>query len=321
MLRMRLILAAVAMVLSAVQAVAEEAIIYEGEAGAGGTQLALGGWGSGSVKEVSEQSYVGPRSLRIVTQGYYAGARLDLKNPVDLSGFVGKPNSYLILALKPALPARGQTTYTPAGTHPSSTAEKKETPDTVYTFPYPPGEEPPEATLPEGVQKSFRTKRMRVALQTSESFADVEDLELRKGRTDERGWTQLAVPLSFFKPKVGGKLQTVTLFGNTTDIFYLGGMKVATEPVVKIGLQTGVDPYEAKVGEKVKFTADASAGFAPLEIVWDFDASDGLQEDAIGDKVYNYYYKEGEYTATCIVKDLTGAQEPLKRTLGVRVVK
>jgi len=320
MVKRFLVFAAVSVVLSAARAVAEEAIIYEGEAGAGGP-VAAGSWGSGMAKETSDQSYMGPKSLRIATEGYYAGARLDLKSPIDLSAFTGNPNSYLILALKPALPDRAQTTSTSSTTSSTSRGEKTETPDTLYTFPYPPGEEPAEAALPEGAQTSFRMERLRITLQTTDGFADAEDLDLGRARTDERGWKQLAVPLSFFKGKLGGKLQTVMVFGNTTDMFYLGEMKLATEPVVKISLQTGVDLYEAKVGDKITFTADASAGFAPLEIAWDFGISEGLHEDAMGEKVYNYYYKAGEYTVTCLVKDLTGAQEPLKRTLGVRVVK
>lgn len=320
MTRRCLILSAAVIALASAASVAQKATIYEGQSLSASGPLVVAGWGSGSAREVSEEGYVGARSLRVVTHGYYAGVRFDLQRPIDLRDFLGKPNSYVVLTVKPALPVPGQTTTRTSTTSRTTSGTQAETPDTAYTFPYPPGEEPPEANLPVGVETRFRMERMRVVLDTDGGVAVAEDLDVRKAIDEERGWKQVVVPLSFFKGSVNGMLRRAIVSGNTTDMFYLGEMKIVTEPVAKIALDTAVEPYEAKVGEKITFTAQAQAGIAPLEIVWDFDASDGFQEEAVGETVYNYYYKAGEYTATCIVKDLSGAQEPLKRTLGIRVV-
>lgn len=68
-------------------------------------------------------------------------------------------------------------------------------------------------------------------------------------------------------------------------------------------------PQETQAGESVTF--DGSGSFDPdgdaLAHSWDFDASDGVQQDATGETVSHRYDEPGEYTATLTVDDGNGA--------------
>jgi PKD repeat protein len=65
------------------------------------------------------------------------------------------------------------------------------------------------------------------------------------------------------------------------------------------------EDMEAKVGQTIKF--DASASYDPdgkiIEYSWDFDASDGLQDDAVGVTATHTYTERGKYVVTLIVID------------------
>ena len=63
-------------------------------------QVELGSWGSGSVEEVEEYGLGEEgKSLKVHTLGYYRGARLDFKNPPDISEFFQRPLSFLELEI------------------------------------------------------------------------------------------------------------------------------------------------------------------------------------------------------------------------------
>lgn len=318
----------------------QEVVIYEGDASGGAVPLTLSGWGSGKAEEVGSLGYIGPRVLRVMTHGYYAGARLDLRRPVSLTDYLGKPNAYIRLALRPALvPATATETVTPgapgptAGYPPSAGyrrrgpgwREREEEEGAGIYQPTVPVPTAPTTTATSS-QPEFRAEKLSLVLISDKRRLVVRDFQLQKDKADAQGWVKVAVPLALCEPKIEEKptepesLQRLIIFGDRSDIFYVGEVRLSLMPITPISLQVKVEPVETQPGKQVKFTATASAGLAPLKIVWDFDDSDGLQEDAEGSEVVNIYYKVKEYTATCIVKDLTGGNQPFKRTMGVRIV-
>jgi hypothetical protein len=70
--------------------------LYAGETG----DVMPAGWGSGKAEVSGENVLVGTRSLKVTTQGLYQGARLDFRNPVDLTQAFAAPNAYLRLQLR-----------------------------------------------------------------------------------------------------------------------------------------------------------------------------------------------------------------------------
>ena len=304
-----------------------EVVIYEGDAAGGSIPLLLSGWGSGRAEEVSAHSYIGPRVLRIMTQGYYAGARLDFRRAISLTDYIGKPNAYIRMALKPALapPAKrgtltqpGQPGYVRPGGSRGSRGDRRDEDEYEPTYGPTVGPTPAETSTPS--EPEFRAETLRLVLATDQGPYEIRDVSIEKDNKDERGWIKLAAPLALFKGASGQNAQRLVIFADRPDMFYVGEVRLSLVPVTPISLQVKVDPVETQPGKQVKFTATASAGLAPLEIVWDFDSADGLQEDAKGKEVVNIYQKVGEYTATCLVKDLTGGNQPFKRTMGVRIV-
>jgi hypothetical protein len=68
----------------------------------------------------------------------------------------------------------------------------------------------------------------------------------------------------------------------------------------------------------------AVGGISPLQYSWDFDNSDGLQEDATGQRVVHVFRKESPtlgnsdpkpYIVTLTVSDVSGAKKPERRTV------
>ena len=67
----------------------------------------LDAWGSGGAQEVTTPAFFGHSSLKVSTDGYYTGARIDLPDPIDLSRFVEDP-SKAFLSIR-VVPGKGKT--------------------------------------------------------------------------------------------------------------------------------------------------------------------------------------------------------------------
>jgi len=60
-----------------------EVAIYKGEP-LNQAPLRATSWGSGEVKDATDTVFTGSDSIKLTTHGFYQGARLDLKSPVNL---------------------------------------------------------------------------------------------------------------------------------------------------------------------------------------------------------------------------------------------
>ena len=72
-------------------------------------------------------------------------------------------------------------------------------------------------------------------------------------------------------------------------------------------------------GDKYRYTTSAFGGKTPLVYQWDFDASDGLQDEAEGKSVVHAFQKAGNYTVTVTVNDLYGTKKPVVTRFKVHV--
>jgi hypothetical protein len=338
---MRTILIALALILalSSFACAAAEVVIYNGDAETDRGGIALGAWGSGHVAESYEVHYIGPRVLKVLSQGYYQGGVLTFKNPVPLEAFAFEPDSYLEFLVKPAVvlrqtqpqaaPTTGASTRQPAagastrptrgGMMPGGAARRggagtaARQPGTPQT-----GKKPAEADTG---KPAFLLRSFRVMLITDKGQMMVDGWPIRNSVLTGGGWRRIAVPLSAFKSPAGEQatlLKGLRLFADRADIFYIGQIRLMVD-TTPLRAKVTAKPARAEAGSAVAFQAAVDAGNASTLISWDFDASDGIQVQAQGAKVEWRYEKIGEYVVTCTVSDIYGTKEAVSETAKIVV--
>jgi hypothetical protein len=118
------------------------------------------------------------------------------------------------------------------------------------------------------------------------------------------------------------RLQEMRIFGDGTDTFFVGQITTVTDtdPI-------SVEPLEEQVvsvNDRVEFVGNAEAGISGLKYSWDFDKSDGIQEDAIGMRVNHTYTKASPenrpYVVTLTVSDISGTKRPVSVETTVEVI-
>jgi hypothetical protein len=305
--------------------------IYTGTAVAA-EGIRLGGWGSGKATEDRTYRTIGDNSIRVETNGYYAGARIIFEQPRDLTEEKANPYGFLEFIIR-FQPGKARPTARDGGYPGASGASGA-----------PAGPAVPEFDMGllaggiPGMGSGGRdevitpdTRKMKIVMVCDEGTFVASQFPVMLQPAQEEGWFSVAIPYVAFKGME--KAQTVHLkelrvFGDAKDTFWIGEIKTTTddEPI-------SVDPLddlEVSVGEAVEFRATASGGISPLHYSWDFDLSDSIQEDATGPSVVHVFRKKsadvpgspGElqpYVVTLTVSDLSGAKPSVRRQTSVIV--
>ncbi len=278
---------------------AAELALYDGDAEKDRGGIVLGAWGSGDVSESYEVHYVGPRVLKVLSQGYYQGGVLTWKDPAPLAGFLANPDAYLELWVKPSVV-------------PTVAAGKPIVGGIVS------GQG--QSTLSDG-RPTFLLKRLRIVLLTDKGELIADGWPLYPGTLGSGGWRKVAIPLSVFKSSLlekGAKLQEVRIFADKADVFYVGQIRVVVDDT-PLRVKVTAEPNSAKPLERIRFHAEVDSGDASTLVSWDFDDRDGIQTDAQGARVEWIYQTPGSYVVTCTVSDVYGSRGQEKATLKVRV--
>lgn len=161
-------------------------------------------------------------------------------------------------------------------------------------------------------------KQMRVVVVTADGKQYEAIAPFEPPITDQEGWFPIGVALGAFKGlSPDARIKEVRVFGDAYGVFYVGEIRVATDPIPITG-DAGEEQIVA-ANDLVRLEARASAGITPLKYSWDFDASDGIQEDAVGKVVTTRYRKPGEYIVTLTVSDFYGLKKPFVATTKVTV--
>lgn len=161
-------------------------------------------------------------------------------------------------------------------------------------------------------------KQMRVVVVTTDGKQYEAVAPFEPPLTDQEGWFPIGVALGSFKGlSPDAKIKEIRVFGDAYGVFYVGEIRVATDPTPITG-DAGEEQIVA-ANDLVRLEARASAGITPLKYSWDFDASDGIQEDAVGKVVTTRYRKPGEYIVTLTVTDIYGLKKPFVATTKVTV--
>lgn len=161
-------------------------------------------------------------------------------------------------------------------------------------------------------------KQMRVVLVTADGKQYEAVVPFEPPLTDQEGWFPIGVALGVFKGlSPNAQIKEIRVFGDAYGVFYVGEIRVATDTTPITG-DAGEEQIVA-ANDLVRLEARASAGITPLRYSWDFDASDGIQEDAIGRLVTTRYRKPGEYIVTLTVTDIYGLKKPFVATTKITV--
>lgn len=161
-------------------------------------------------------------------------------------------------------------------------------------------------------------RQMRVVVVTADGKQHEAVAPFEPPITDQEGWFPIGVALGAFKGlSPDAQIREIRLFGDAYGVFYIGEIRIATDATPITG-DAGEEQIVA-ANDLIRLEARASAGITPLRYSWDFDASDGIQEDATGRVVTTRYRKPGEYTVTLTVTDIFGMKKPFVATTKVTV--
>jgi hypothetical protein len=307
----------------------------------------LGAWGSGKAQSDGAYRTIGERSIRIETNGYYSGGRIQFTKPRDITDVKADPYAYMefICRFQPGT-LKKKDTASPLGSpmgpggagYPGGMGGAF--PGSGMLLPGGGGTNPGFPGLGGGVggagsssQESIApdTSRIKVILNCEEGSFVASNFPVVLNPADQEGWFSVAIPFVAFKgldKAPSAKVKEIRIFGDSKDTFWIGEIRTTTddEPISVDAL----DDLEVSKGEPVELRAQATGGISPLQYTWDFDLSDGIQEDAFGPSVVHTFRKESPtapgnqlevqpYVVTVTVKDLSGAKKPVRRQAAVIV--
>ncbi len=168
-------------------------------------------------------------------------------------------------------------------------------------------------------EKIFVLRNLRVVLFTDQGPMIADSVPVGVMPKDAQGWVPVTVPLSQMENiESASTVRAVGVFADESDVFYLGrvGLLVDRNPVE---VTVSADPSITRVNRVIEFSAELRGGPINPRFSWDFDKSDGIQEQALGAKVKHVYKKPGDLLATCTVTDRAGVQPEVAKSMGIRV--
>ncbi|MDX1932816.1 MAG: PKD domain-containing protein [Capsulimonadales bacterium] len=273
--------------------------LFRGDTGAT-SNVALGGWGSGEAQSTRDAVFTGgSTSIRVTTHGLYQGARLEFKEPIDLGLAFTSNKTYMRFQVKFSGGDAFQNRFSQ-----SSFQNSRQ------------------------LVSPFKKMRYLLIMADGTRYELIRPVELPDSDDPDR-WVPLAFPLAAIVKEAGGNVPTgdgarvkeLAIFGDKYQQFYVGDIRVITDET-----EISVSSLEEQIifaQQPVVFSATAEGGATTLVYSWDFDASDGIQEDATGRAVTHTFPqsldKENDgikrYVITLTVSDFDGLKKSASTTL------
>jgi hypothetical protein len=261
----------------------------------------LGGWGSGRAEASRGDNgkvLVGAYSIKVTTHGSYQGGKIDFARPVDLTAALASAGSYLRL--------RASFNATQEVVDLSGFGQKK-------------------------AAGAFERMRFLFLMADGSQYELVRPLDVPPSE-DPDSYIPIHIPIAALKkaakkPLKGNAAQLASLVicGDKYDSFYIGEMDILTDET-EISL-ADLDDQIAFAENEMSFTGDAEGGASTLKFSWDWDASDGIQEDDTGRTVKHVFpaslFRGGEQihktVVTLTVRDVDGLKMPVSKKLTLEV--
>jgi len=130
----------------------------------------------------------------------------------------------------------------------------------------------------------------------------------------------VAIPFNSFKGNGNGIVKRMLIFTNSPQTIYIGQISVIVDDT-PITVVVPSKSIAARVNTFVQFSALARAGVSSLRYTWDFDDSNGIQEESIGRAVLHSFTKTGTFNVTITVSDLAGVKKPAREKIKVEVLR
>jgi hypothetical protein len=277
----------------------------------------VGDWGSGTSVFTSEMKYNDKQSLKITTKDLGEGARIDIKDPVDLTKAFANPNSFLQLALNFGSPSAGRSLLSGNSVGHNGGMGMGRGMGMGMGM----GTGMGRTSGPGGQVKNTRPNYIRLMLVLSSG----EMLEARAPVAAfggaATGWMNVNFPLPILKKNLNIEhylVKRVIVSGDGNGSFYLGEIHTIED---SSSLKAyGGESREVSRLDTVKFEATQNSSATPVRYTWDFgESKTGLCEDAVGRTVQHKFRTKGDYTVTLTVSDFFGLKAPATSTLKVRV--
>lgn len=301
------------------------AVLYSGMPAAQ-AGMKIGSWGGCAVKEVTKGTYSGSRAVEVTANGLFTGGRIDFLSPIDLTSEFKDPSTYLQIVCK-----FGADQGTTGGIFPGAggLAGMPTMPNMGRTGGIG-GMMPGMGTMPgmsgaAGANTPIPSKRMQVIIEFDNGqFAECDE-DVTSFSVNDDGWMNISYPLSILKRGLEMdtfKIKRIAVCGDGTEVFRIGEIRTEfdTSPLSAV-IDSGEDKEVAR-NDRVQFTASSNAGASAVKYTWDFDASDGIQEEGLGEIVYHRFRKATDtqpYIVTLTVTDIYGIKKPAVATVAVKV--
>lgn len=279
--------------------------IFRGDLGPD-ANVSVSGWGSGSGEAARDvPALVGTSAIKATTMGMYQGVRLDFKRPIDLTDAFRSTKTYM----------RFQVRFTGAGASTTGFSEGGFQPVTRAASP-------------------FQKMRFLLVMEDGSQYELVRPVEVPPS-DDPDQWVPMAFPLNAVAKQLpagktltgaGARLKQIAVFGDKYETFYIGEANVLVDET-----ELSVAPLDDQIIfalQPITFVGSADGGASTVRFSWDFDARDGIQEDAVGRTVTYAFPRSGQqnnqqsgkkYTITLTVSDVDGMKKPVSTTLEVEV--
>ncbi|HET6454360.1 MAG TPA: PKD domain-containing protein [Armatimonadota bacterium] len=273
----------------------KEQIVYSGDP-IDPDAMKLGAWGGGSCEESSQNAYGGSRSIKVTPKDLYSGGRIDFLKPLDLSKSFAEDDGYMQIITKFWGAQVGYDALT-VGLGAAGSTD-------MYG----------------GVYQSRQVRRVRVVLFFEGGQSTEVQMDLSGFKLQEDGWMVVSFPLAALKSKLGlpdYKLERLAIAGDGSEAFHVG--EIATIRDSTPIIPGGGESKEVARNYPIAFQAFCRAGATPVKYSWDFDNTDGIQEQATGDLAYHTFTKAGNFQVTLTVSDVFGIKKPATATVEVKV--
>jgi hypothetical protein len=301
--------------------------------------ITLRSWGAGSIEDSTETTFVGSRSLKVLTRGMLSGGWLVFNTPVDLRADLNAPDKAIRFTLRFAGASGGAAggaggPQAPGGIGGSGAPRGGPGFGGEGGGPEAPGGfGGPGAPAGGGAQTTTPTLReLRLIIETSDGKRTETMLPLQNLRTDELGWQSLSAPLRSIAGlrETNGQIAKIGFFGDMTGVFYIGEIRTLSEGGALQGYMAIQNTFGSVFtsrsqerlsiasGDELIFFGVAEGVSAPVEYRWSF-GDDPSQVDGTGQVVRRRFPKRGNYTVHLTIADPQGVRPPATARIQIQV--
>ncbi len=290
--------------------------------------ISVKGWGSGVISETDEVAYEGTRSIRISTRNFFQGGQINFGSPVDLAKAQTNKNNLFRLIYRP-VDSGAMGTGAGGANRPGSGTGGSRPGGGVPGGGFPGGGVPGGGQFggggapggfggaAAGAAPSF--KMIRVIITTTDGKKSEAYIPTNTSSSaGERGWRTVSVPLQAISgfDRTNKVINQIGLSADTTTTFYVGDLRVVSDST-PIRAEITPKSFNRELGAEMIFGARGEGGSSILKYTWDFDDTDGSDEnvDSEGQYVKRKFRKAGSYTITLTVSDYFGLKEKYKTSI------